>query len=318
MAKLDPEIAVFVERMSRAWAEYPPFMSLPLVQARAVAEIVRQPWRTGGPAMARTVEMTAPTADGEMRIRLHDPGTAAPAPTLIYLHGGGFTLFSLDTHDRLMREYAAAGGVVVVGLDYPLSPEAPYPAALEAVVEAVAWLVGPAGRELGIDGERLALGGDSAGANLAVAAALRLREAGRGSLVKALLLNYGAFGAPCSDAAEAALGGAGAVLNRAEVDYYFANYLGAADARPNDPHARPIVADLAGLPPCLLVIPDQDVLAEQSRAMAQRLAAAGVEVEAREYAGATHSFLEAMSISALARAAIADGAAFVKARLAPG
>jgi acetyl esterase len=312
---LDPEIATFVKTMARAWAAYPPFMTMPLDEARAVAEAVRAPWRAGGPTMARTREYMAPTSTGPIRVRIYDPGVSAPAPVLIYLHGGGFTLFSLDTHDRLMREYAAAGDFLVAGVDYPLSPEARYPLALDQIVGVVDWLAGPGAAEAGADPARIAIGGDSAGAHLSMAAALRLRDSGNKAALRGLLLNYGAFGGPCSDAAEAAFGGPEAVLNRAEVDYYLANYLGAADGYPNDPYARPCIADLAGLPPAFFVIPDRDVLAEQSRDMAGRLAKAGVDVQAREYAGATHSFLEAMSISALARQAIADGAAWVKARL---
>jgi acetyl esterase len=214
-----------------------------------------------------------------------------------------------------MREYAAAGDFLVAGVDYPLSPETRYPRALDQLVEVVAWLAGAGATEVGSDTARIAIGGDSAGANLSMAAALRLRDAGNANTLRGLLLNYGAFGAPCSDASEAAFGGPDSLLSRAEMNYYIGNYLGAVDAHADDPYARPCIAGLAGLPPTLLVIPDRDVLAEQSRDMAGRLAKAGVEVEAREYAGATHSFLEAMSISALARQAIAEGAAWVKARL---
>jgi acetyl esterase len=267
--------------------------------------------------MARTHEHAAPTSSGAVRVRIYDPGLVSPAPVLIYLHGGGFTLFSLDTHDRLMREYAAAGGFLVAGVDYPLSPEARYPRALDQIVAVTDWLAGPGAVEVGSDPLRIAIGGDSAGANLSMAAALRLRDRGSAGALRGLLLNYGAFGAPCSDASEAAFGGPRSVLSRAEVDYYMKNYLGAVDACADDAYARPCVADLAGLPPAFLVIPDRDVLAEQSRDMAARLANAGVAAEAREYAGATHSFLEAMSISSLARRAIADGAAWVRARLAP-
>ena len=258
------------------------------------------------------------TTTGAVRIRIYDPGVPAPAPApaLIYLHGGGFTLFSLDTHDRLMREYAAAGAFLVIGVDYPLSPEARYPLALDQIVEVVTWLAGPEGAKLGVDPARIAIGGDSAGANLSMAAALRLRDAGQPQAFRGLLLNYGAFGASLSDAAEAAYGGPDAVLNRAEVNYYIENYLGHVEGYADEAYARPCLANLTELPPAFLVIPDQDVLAEQSRDMAERLQKAGVEVEAREYVGATHSFLEAMSISALARDAIADGAAWVKAQLA--
>jgi acetyl esterase len=314
---LDPEIATFVEQMTRAWASHPSFTSVPLPTARAIAEQVRAPWTRGGPVMASAIERDVPTAWGPLRVRVYDPGVAKPGGMLIYLHGGGWTLFSIDTHDRLMREYAAAGNFIVIGVDYPLSPEARYPVALDSIVQMVDWLVGGGAGEIGGDPERIAVGGDSAGANLALATALRLRDRGTPGLVAGTLLNYGAFSRECSDDAETRFGGAGSVLDRAEVQYYFANYLGADAALASDPYACPSFADCVGLPPAFLVIPDQDILSEQSFALAQRLTAAGVAVESQVYHGATHSFLEAMSIAALARKAIADGAAWVKALLAP-
>ena len=314
-AALDPEIAAFVAAMQQAWASHPPFMTLPLDEARGGAEQVRAPWRRGGPAMAATREHRIETAAGPLRIRIYDPGVASPAPALLYLHGGGFTLFSIDTHDRLMREYAAAGGFLVVGVDYPLSPEARYPIALDRTVGLIDWLAAH-GDTIDVDARRLAIGGDSAGANIALASALRLRDSGEPNRIRGLLLNYGGFGAPCSDDAEARFGGPGAVLDRAEMDYYFANYLGAPDRARDDPYARPILADMAGLPPAFLVVPECDILSEQSHAVHAAMRAAGCDVRAEVYAGATHSFLEAMSVAAVARRAIADGAAFVTAKLA--
>jgi acetyl esterase len=313
---LDPEIAEFVRTMQSAWASHPPFTTLSPPEARAVAEVVREPWRQGGPSMARTFERQVATPSGPLRIRVYDPGIEKPAPALIYMHGGGFVLFSIDTHDRLMREYAAAGGMLVIGVDYPLSPEARYPTALEQIVALIDWLRDDGGQSLGIDPSRIALGGDSAGGNLALAAALKLRDRGDEGAISALLLNYGAFGAPCSDEAEARFGGAGAVLDRAEMEYYFDTYVGDLGRELDDPYARPIIADLRHLPPAFLVVPECDILAEQSHAMAARMREAGVDVSSTVYAGATHSFLEAMSVAEVARRAIADGAAFLKAKLA--
>ncbi|WP_380876065.1 acetylesterase [Sphingomonas sp. DBB INV C78] len=310
---IDPEIRAFTDKVAAAYAEHPPIADLPVAEARRVVEAVRAPWAKGGPEMARIATLMVPTRSGQMRVRFYHPEVGAPAPALIYLHGGGFTLFSIDTHDRVMREYAARGGFVVVGADYPLSPEAKYPAALNAIEDLALWLVahGPA---YGMDPERIAIGGDSAGANLSVATALRLRDAGHGNRLHAMLLNYGGFGAECSDAAEARHGGEGAILSRAEVEYFWSNYVsGPADRA--DPFACPILADLEGLPPAFLVIAECDVLAEQSAAMGGALFAAGVEVRAKTYPGATHSFIEAVAVAKVAAEAIEDGALWVRERL---
>lgn len=307
---IDPEIRRFIDTMQAEWAKHPPFASLPLDEARAVAEEVREPWRSGGPAMHETIETVAATPFGSLRVRCHLPGPGV-LPGLVYLHGGGFVLFSIDTHDRLMREYAAASGCAVIGVDYPLSPEHRFPVALQRIVALVEMLAGADSPLSGrVDPARLALGGDSAGANLSLAAALALRDAGKGALVRALLLNYGAFAPGVSDAAEAQFGGADAILNREEMAWYWDMYqAGPADAA--NPLLATLHADVAGLPPSLLVVPELDVLTEQSLALAERLRAAGNPAELRLFAGATHSFLEAMEISALAREGVAAGAQFI-------
>lgn len=310
MAEIDPDIAAFNARLSAAWRTHPDLGTLSPSEARAVAEAVRAPFARGGPEMARSEEYLLDLAGCPVRVRFHFPHQGGDQPGLIYLHGGGFTLFSIDTHDRLMREYAAAGGFAVIGVDYPLAPEHRYPVALDAVTELAARLAAK-GEAFGIARGRLAIGGDSAGANLAVATCMRLRERGR-LPIRAMLLNYGAFTGRCSDEAEARFGGPGAVLNRAEMDWFFGNYLGTGEAHSSDPFACPIEAELVGLPPAMLAIPDHDLLAEQSFAMAERFAAAGVPCETRIYPGATHSFLEAMASAPLAMRAIRDGAHWVR------
>lgn len=312
---IDPEIAEFLAIMKARWAGHPPFDTLDFPGQRAVSEAVRAHWTTGGPAMAESFERRFDAGAGELRIRVYRPeGVAVPAPALVYLHGGGFTLFSIDTHDRLMREYAAAGGFTVIGVDYPLSPEHVYPVALDRIEALMLWLKDH-GATLGVDPGRLAIGGDSAGGNLSFATALRLRARGEGGLIRAILSNYGYFTPEVSDDAESRFGGPGSIMDRAEAQSYYANYLEDWDAGARDPFACPILAELAGLPPVMLVIPECDLLTEQSIAMEARLEAAGVETEALIYAGATHSFLEAMSIAAVARRAIRDGADFVRRRL---
>ncbi|HWE45664.1 MAG TPA: alpha/beta hydrolase [Caulobacteraceae bacterium] len=318
---VDPDIRRFVREISAGFAGHPGFESAPYPQARAIAEQVRRPWREGGPVMAQTLDLTSP---GCARLRIHYPKAQAPeaqapeaqalSPALVYLHGGGWTIFSIDTHDRLMREYAKRSGLVVVGIDYPLSPEAKYPTALNEIVETVRWLARD-GAALGIDSRRLYIGGDSAGGNLSLATALKLRDESEGDLVKGLLLNYGAFTDACSDEAAQRYGGEDFMLGADEMRVYWANYLRTtADAA--EPYACPMRASLAGLPPVFLVVAECDVLAEQSHAMAARLKDAGVAATMEVYRGATHSFLEAVSISPLADKAIADASAWLAGRAA--
>ena len=312
---LDPEIREFLKVLNGDWQKHPPVASLSMPEARMVAEQVRARWTDGGAVMEAIQEHRIATDAGSIRIRVYHPaGTVSgPRPALIYMHGGGFVFFSLDTHDRLMREYAAAGDFVVVGVDYPLSPEAKYPTALDRVVAFIRWLTRH-GDAIGIDPHHIVLGGDSAGANLAVSTCLKLREIGENALVGGILCNYGAFSGRCSDEAEKLHGGPDSIMDRAEIEAYFTHYLNGPDEL-DDPLACPLLADLHGLPPVFLVIPEFDILTEQSLLMRERLAEAGVEVDSRIYAGATHSFLEAMSIAAVARTAIEDGATWVRARL---
>lgn len=313
---LDPEIRAFVAEMKAAFSQYPPLRHLSFPEARAVAEAVRLRWRQGGPVMASTDERRVGTGLSEVRVRIHCPDrdrAGGLAPALVYLHGGGWTLFSLDTHDRVMREYAHRAGVTVVGVDYALSPEAKFPKALEQTIGVVEWVLARGG-ELGIDSTRLAVGGDSAGGNLAAATALRLRDRGKGAMLRALLLSYAAVDSECSSVAVERYGGDAFMLTGEEMRQFWANYLANAD-QARDPYACPVRADLRGLPPVFLGIPECDVLAEQNLAFAAALRAAGVDTEAVVYPGATHSFLEAVSIARLAQRALQEGSAWLQSKL---
>jgi acetyl esterase len=308
---IDPDIARFVAMVNADYARLTGGRQLPVSQMRAVAEEVRAPWRRGGPDMMSTTETVVETEAGPVRLRVYDPGPAErPAPALVYMHGGGWTLFSLDTHDRVMREYAARAGVIVVGVDYALAPEARFPVALNQVVGVVRWLH-EHGATLGVDASRIALGGDSAGGNLSICSAIALRDAGQADHVHGLLLIYPAFDRHCSPEALRRFGGPGAVLTAEEVEYFWDNYTGGADVRDN-PLAMPLRARLEGLPPMCLTIPECDVLTEQSYRMADRLRAANVPVSFHVYRGATHSFIEAMSVAPLADRAIEDGARWLR------
>lgn len=312
----DPDILRFVREMREDWKRYPDTGSMSLPEMRVAAAQVRARWAACGPRMAETREFTFDPGAGPLRLRMYRPAAAAgPLPAMVYLHGGGFTLFSIDTHDRLMREYAHAGGFAVLGVDYPLAPEAKYPVALDHIEALMHWLSDNAG-EWGLDNARLALGGDSAGANLSFATFQRLRTAGKGHAIKAILANYAGLGPRVSDESEALYGGAGSIMDRAEVFQYWENYLRGPEDE-NDPEACPLIADLTGFPPVMLVVAELDIVAEDSLRMHRLLTDAGVDATCEVYPGATHSFLEAMSISDLARRGIADGARFIAGHIGP-
>lgn len=303
----DPDVRRFVDAINDAYAQYAGEAAGGLEARRRVAERVRKPWREGGPAMAETVEFDM---DG-VRLRLHRPVSDKLLPAMLYIHGGGWMLFSVETHDRLMREYAARAGVVVIGIDYSLAPEHRFPVALDECSRALDWMISQADR-LGFDAGRLLIGGDSAGANLSVATCLLRRQQGR-SLPAAMILNYGAFG-PEHTASYGAFGAGQYMLEADEMDAFWDSYV-SKPALLEDPLVAPLRADLAGLPPAFVAVAECDILADGNLQFAARLSAAGVPTRCETYAGATHSFLEAVSISSLASRALDEQAAWIGERL---
>lgn len=310
-ADLDPDIRRFITTMGEGWAQHPALDTVSPPQARQIAEIVRAPWAKGGPVMHRTSEHYVPFGDGRVRIRVHDPAGDRPlGPALVYLHGGGWTIFSIDTHDRLMREYAHRAQVAVVAVDYSLSPEVKFPRALQESAAVVQWLRHQ-GETLGIDPGAITIGGDSAGANLAIATALKLRDDGASDALRGMVLNYGAFDSACDYPSYGVFGGAGYMLGDAEMVTFWHNYLG-PDIVNVSPLACPLRAQLRGLPPAYFAVAGCDVLYDENLAMIGRLQEAGVAVTANIYESASHSFLEAMSISSLANRALDDAAAWLR------
>lgn len=287
-----------------------------LAQRRAVAESVRAPWTTGGPRMARIVDRELSFAGESVAIRMYVPsGSGSGArPALVYMHGGGWTIFSLDTHDRVMREYAARTGAIVIGVDYARSPEAKFPRAIEQIVAVVGWLAagGVEGMAGGaVDARRIVLAGDSAGANLALAAALALRGSGALEPVRALILNYGAFHTDFGRTSHRRFGGGDYLLSTDEMRWMWSQYLRSQDDEA-DPLACPLLARLHDLPPTFMAIAELDILHDENIELSSGLRAAGVPVEAVVYPGTVHGFLEAVSIARVSDRALADTARWLE------
>ena len=305
---LPPDMRRFQQWLAAAYAQHAALDSVSLPEARLIAERVRAPLTQGGPTMVHTRELQVDTPHGPVRVRVHVPTAAAVHPALVYMHGGGWVFFSIDTHDRLMRELAARSGRAVIGVDYARAPEARYPVAREQATAAWRWAHANAAT-LGLDAERIALAGDSAGANLALGTALLLREAGERP--DALLLNYGVFCDDDSTESFTRFDGPGYNLGRDEMRGFWNHYLGPA-GDPGDGLAMPLRADLAGLPRTCVLVAECDVLRDDSLALATRLREAGVPLALQRHPGAVHSFLEAVSFSELAERALAESAAWLR------
>lgn len=283
-------------------------------QMRAAYALERRFWNEGGPTMVRTIDATVATPHGDVAIRCHLPQEADDLPVVVYVHGGGWVVGDLDTHDRIMRALAHESGAAVVGVDYALSPEAKFPVAVEQCAAVARSLLDGAGG-LPVDGGRLAFAGDSGGANMALATTLLLRDqaaAGRPAVpVAALALYYGLYGLRDS-ASRRLLGGPWDGLTEADLEYYDASYLAdPADAR--SPYVDCLGADLGGgVPPCYLAAAELDPLRDDTAALAQLLTVRGVAVEHDVFDGVLHGFLHYSRMLDDAVVALQRGGAFLR------
>jgi acetyl esterase len=303
-------MAAFTDMMASRAAGLPPQrLERPLDASRAVNDALNMTLSSPEPRMEESAEKWLPIRGRRLLCRLHRPRTDARLPVLIYLHGGGWVWNSIDTHDPLMRSYAAGAGCAVIGPDYALSPEAAFPQALEEVAAVARW-VAAHGAEWGLDGTRIVLGGDSAGANLALGAALLLRQSDPMLQLRGLLLNYGVFDDRMATPSYAEFAD-GFGLTREKMRFYWDCYA----PNPADrlsPFAAPARADLRGLPPCLIQIAELDVLSDENRDMAAAMRAAGVSVEDETFPGTVHGFLRARDHVPAAQRAIDDASAWLK------
>jgi acetyl esterase len=309
---LNPQCAAVIEAAARGGQSV--FDARDPVEARERYGASTAVFAPATPALESVDDRTVPGPDGPVPVRVYRPeGVAAALPVLAFFHGGGWVFGDLDSHDHVCRALCAEAGCLVVAVDYRLAPEHKFPAGLEDSYAVTAWLAEHAD-ELGGDGARLAVGGDSAGGNLAAAVCLAARQRGGPALAFQLLI-YPATD-HTADTVSLARNGDGYLLTRGAIEWCKGCYL-RDDADARNPLASPLLADdLGSLPPAFVQTAEFDPLLDEGRAYAERLAAAGVPAEHVSYPGMVHGFVRMGALIDDAHTAIADAAARLRASLA--
>jgi acetyl esterase/lipase len=256
-------------------------------------------------------DLSLPGPHGQVPCRLYMPDNVKTPPLLVYAHGGGFMQGSLPSWDHVLRDLVRQSGVAVLSVDYKLSPETKFPVAYEEMV-AMTRLAVREGAGFGIDPTRLAVGGDSAGGNLALATALMMRDAGEKAL-KFQLLIYGVYSTD-SDSPSWQRFGQGAGLSQTQMRWIWQTYL-ANPEQQKDWRAAPVLADLKGVAPAHLIVGSLDPLLDDSNNLAAKLKQAGVPCTLTVYDGLNHGFIRYGRLVGTARRAVADCAAALKAGL---
>lgn len=285
-AMLTPAMHQVLDRMARV--RQLPLHALSPQQARQVYDVGSGMLDIPGHKLARVQELQIPTRDGQkIGARLYAPSQDR-LPVLVYFHGGGFTIGSVATHDALCRHLSHLAHCAVVSVDYRLAPEHKFPTAVNDAWDALQWLAGQAGA-LGLDGTRLAVGGDSAGGTLAIVSAIKARDA---SLRLALqLLFYPGCGAH-QDTPSHKTFAEGFVIEEPHITYFFNHYINTPADRDDWRFAPLHSPDVDGVAPAWIGLAECDPLVDEGVMYADKLRAAGVAVDLEIYRGVVHEFIK--------------------------
>jgi acetyl esterase len=296
---LDPQAKAFLDTLKATRA--PGFEKLPIPLARGAFFALR---RLAGP-VERVAHVKDETIPGNLSVRVYRPSHAAVQPALIYFHGGGWVLGGLDTVDGHCRRLANAARCIVVSVAYRLAPEHKFPIPSEDCYHATRYVAENA-QALGIDPDRIAVGGDSAGGNLAAVVSLMSRDRG-GPKLSFQLLIYPVTDSTMDTPSHREFA-SGYMLTRAEMLWFRNHYLPRLEEGLN-PFAAPIRAkDLRGLPPAWVLTAEYDPLRDEGEAFAKRLREAGVPAKVHRYDGMIHGFFQMSGIMNQAKTAIGDAA----------
>jgi acetyl esterase len=312
MSAIDADFAAMIEQQEElAKAQpAPPLDAIPPDMVRAGYRMQRQAQDQNAPKDVEARDLKVAGAAGEIPARLYRPaGATDPSGLLVYFHGGGFVIGDLDTHDGHCRRLAAGSGCRVMAVDYRLAPEHPFPAGHDDALAATKWAFDHAA-DLGADPKRIAVGGDSAGGNLAASVALDLRDDPQRKLAFQLLLYPGIW--PVEET-QSRKDLDGPVLTRAALEWF--DKLLAATGHPHAHRALLANRDVKGAPPALVVTAGFDPLKDEGREYAERLNAAGVQARHVEYPTLVHDFYVMADVSPAVAKAAAEAAQALKAAL---
>jgi acetyl esterase len=297
---LDPQARALLEQFARSGVK--PLSELSIQEIREQM-LVGSCLLGRGDAVHAVEDLQIPGPDGPVPVRLYRPRAEGPLPILVYFHGGGWIMGSVATHDALCRNLCARAGIAVASVEYRLAPEHRFPAGLEDCYAATRWLAAQADR-LGLAFQRLAVGGDSAGGNLAASVTLLARQRGGPSICYQLLI-YPVMDFDF-DTPSYRENANGFHLTREDMIWCWRQYL-AREVDGYTPLASPLRAeDLRGLPPAMVITAEYDPLRDEGEAYAQRLERAGVPVICKRYQGMIHGFIRRPAQLDQARIALDD------------
>ncbi|MFC4550424.1 MULTISPECIES: alpha/beta hydrolase [Halorussus] len=305
MPELHPEASAFLETVDAL--PQPPRYALTVESAReALRELFADAERDA--EVEEMSEFTIPGPVGNLPVRLYTPRANAPHPTLVFYHGGGWVVGDLDTHDNVCRALCAGADCAVVSVDYRLAPEHPFPAAVEDAYAALKW-VAEHGEGATLDTDRLAVGGDSAGGNLAAATALLARDRNGPALTHQSLIYPAVASMGVQEFPSYEENGRGYLLEMPGMEWYWERYV-QSRVHERNPYLAPLLAsDHSDLPPATVLTAGFDPLRDEGQAYADRLEAAGVPVERHHHEGQIHGFVSLTDFMSSADDALDDLAA---------
>jgi acetyl esterase len=299
---LDRQARMVLDEMAKAGS--PPIGSMEPAEARKAYVRSRAKFRGKKEEVAGVEDRLIPGPAGQIPVRIYSPAGTAPFPVLIYFHGGGWVVGDLETVDSVCRSLAKQTGCLVMSVDYRLAPEHRFPAAVDDAYAAALWSAQHAA-EIGADASRIAVGGDSAGGNLAAVVALMARDRGTPALVYQLLIYPVTNHSFDTESYRSINEG----LTQNTMAWYWEQYLRSPDDGKN-PYASPLQADdLSNLPPAMVITAEYDPLRDEGEAYADRLQAAGVKVKKKRYDGMIHGFVGMAGALDQGKTALAEAAA---------